>query len=172
MSAETHRNFIIAVISVACFAPIWMLLDRTPPYTGHQGEVVPAEPRAGEWMTVAWTVKVNRVCPGTIQREVVDAKRVVWNYDVQPAIRREQLTDENRLHRSFILPTGASPGPARYRARTCYRCNPLQAWWPICSWTPEIPFTIRPAAGPWPPAAPGGLLYTPSPGRLREARAP
>ena len=146
-----RHNVAAAFVSVAIVAPLmWMLLDRDPPYTDHVGTITPADPAPGDWITVDWKLTVHRVCHGWVQREIVDSQGVICNYDKQPAIRRDQLSNQqmgsppDRLNRSFPLCDRAAPGPARYRALTCYQCNPLQKWWPICVRTPNIQFTIRP----------------------------
>ena len=60
-----------------------------------------------------------------------------------PALLRDQLSG-NLLQRTFPLSKRAISGPARYRALSCYACNPLQHWWPICVRSHEIPFEIVP----------------------------
>jgi hypothetical protein len=65
-----------------------------------------------------------------VQREIVFHDGSIMNYDAQPALLRDQLSG-NRLQRSFPLSKRAISGPARYRALSCYACNPLQHWWPI-----------------------------------------
>jgi hypothetical protein len=144
MRSHLKQHVISAAIAVGFVAPVtWMLMDRTPPFELLLGRVIPSEVAPGSEMTIEWTVKTNRVCPGYVERRVILADKSVITYDWTPAIRREDISNE-RLIRSFVLSRRASdvPGSAHYRSRTCYTCNPLQHWWPICSDTPELPFTV------------------------------
>lgn len=150
-STRRKHNIIAAFVVVIFVAPLfWMLLDREPPYSEHAGKTIPHEVKAGDQITVEWQMRVNRVCPGYIAREIVDSQNVLWNYDVQPSIRREQQFDVagaprlTRLRRSFTIPEQAAPGPARYRSLSCYICNPIQQLWPVCIRTPDVNFTILP----------------------------
>lgn len=149
-----RQNIVAAFVSVVFIAPVmWMLMDRAPPYVHLHGEIYPIDPKPGDQLTVEWTMKTSRVCSGWVQREIIDSQGVICNYDKQPAIRRDQLSAQqkdwkgDRLSRSFPLCARAAPGPARYRALTCYECNPLQHWWPICVRTPDIGFEILPPSG-------------------------
>jgi hypothetical protein len=150
-STRRRHNIAAAFVAVIFMAPLfWMLLDREPPYVEHIGKVIPPEVQAGDQITVEWQMKINRVCPGYIAREVVDSQNVLWNYDVQPSVRREQQFDVSgiprltKLRRSFVIPEQAAPGPARYRSLACYVCNPIQQLWPICTRTPDVEFSILP----------------------------
>lgn len=145
------RNAVPAFVAIVFAAPtMWWLMDRQPPYENHVGRIIPDNPKPGDLITVEWKLDIHRVCDGWIQREIVDRHgAIACIYDKQPAIRRDQLyaqqvgSEPDRLSRSFPLCARATPGPAKYRAYTCYQCNPLQRWvWPICLHTPDIEFTI------------------------------
>lgn len=138
--------------------------DRLPPYEHDYGIISPANPTEGQQVEIEWTMKkVNRVCPGWVQRQIYNQDNVlICNYGLEPAIRREQLYSQqasdgppNRLNRLFKLCDRATAGPARYRAYTCYQCNWLQEMYPsrleICQYTPDVHFMI----GPQPPGAMG-----------------
>lgn len=146
-----NRNWIAGAVTILFVAPVlWMAMDRQPPYTGHVGRLIPPDPRPGDPVSVEWKLTIHRVCDGWVQREVIDSQGVICVYERQPAIRRDQLfgqqkgSEADRLNRQFRICERAATGPARYRAITCYECNPLQRWWPVCTRTPDINFTIRP----------------------------
>lgn len=151
-----RARILILVPLLGIGAYIGVLLgDRLPPYEHDYGTITPANPTEGDQVTVEWTMrKVNRICPGWVQRQIYDKDgSLVCNYDTQPAIRREQLYSQqdsatpDRLSRSFTLCSRATAGPAKYRAYTCYQCNPLQVAVPylsICQYTPDVHFMIGP----------------------------
>lgn len=130
--------------------------DSVPPYEHDYGTITPSNPIEGDQVTVEWTMrKVNRVCPGWVQRQIYDKDgALTCNYDLQPAIRRDQLYSQqgsgpvDRLSRSFTLCAKATAGPAKYRAYTCYQCNWLQEMYPsrlsVCQYTPDVHFMIGP----------------------------
>lgn len=145
--------FIPVALGVASIAV--MLNDNVPPYVHDYGTIFPENPREESQVTIDWKMKiVNRICPGWVQRQIYDRTgALACNYDLQPAIRREQLKSTradgipNTLDRSFMLCPAAKAGPATYRAYTCYQCNLLQEMYPsrsICMYTPDVSFTIAP----------------------------
>jgi hypothetical protein len=153
LAGYMRRNVVAAVVCLVFIAPVfWMIfLDRDQPYVHDYGTITPTDPKPGDQLTVQWIMKkVNRVCDGWVQREIIDSQGVICVYERQPAIRRDQLSAQqkggtpDRLMRSFPLCDRAAPGPAKYRAYTCYECNPLQKWFPVCVRTPDINFNIRP----------------------------
>lgn len=153
----TRFRFLIILPLLGGAAYVGVLIgDRLPPYVHDYGTITPAQPNEGDQVNVEWKMKkVNRICPGWIQRQIYDRDgALACNYDIQPAIRREQLYGQqtsgspDRLSRSFTLCSRAIPGPAKYRAYTCYQCNWLQETFPtklsICGYTPDVDFMIGP----------------------------
>lgn len=153
---------LVPLLAVGAYAG-FLLGDRVPPYEHDYGTITPSNPTEGDQVTIEWTMKkINRVCPGWVQRQIYDAQGVLaCIYDTQPAIRRDQLYSQqeseppSRLSRSFTLCSRAVAGPAKYRAYSCYQCNWLQEMYPsrlsICQYTPDVNFMI----GPQPPGPMG-----------------
>lgn len=120
--------------------PMYWVLDNAPPYAWESGEVVPDPAPDGSQVSVHWRLKIARICPGVIQRQIIDAREEVHNYDPVLAAAREDVNPEFWV--TFKLPLGLPLGISKYRVHASYACNPLQRWWPIRVTTPEIPFTL------------------------------
>ena len=137
-----------AIVSVVIAWVTFMTFDTTPPYEYDAGSsyVIPSKTQAGHQVTVHWKLsRVNRVCPGTVTRSVVDAvTKVRITYD--PALAAQSVVPgDDELNRTFLLPSGISPGKKLYYADGSYGCNLLQRWWkPLVVRTPTLEFEILP----------------------------
>lgn len=124
----------------------WMYLDIAPPYewSAAESNISPQPARDGEMIAVSWKMKVNRLCPGSSQRILIDAAtgQTVATYDATPAALSVRTGDE-KLIRTFQLPRGLPP-LVGYRSTVCFRCNPLQAVFPLCVTTPTLTFRVAP----------------------------
>lgn len=123
----------------------WMLLDRQTPYVyfAEESYVTPDPAPDGGRVTVDWKLRINRLCPGSSLRTLADADtgRTVVTYDATPIIQAVQISDE-RLVRTFVLPRGLPP-LVSYRSTICFRCNALQAFFPLCQSTPTLTFRVK-----------------------------
>lgn len=137
----------ICLVSMLIIAPIsYMIADTEAPYIYDESMsyVIPERTQAGHQLIVHWSVKVNRVCPGEIIRNIVDAKSgAKISYDPTRAAGTVELSDKE-LNRTFQLPSGIAPGEKFYYADGEYQCNFLQRFYPLHSRTPRLPFTILP----------------------------
>lgn len=115
--------------------------DNQPPYDWADGWVKPNPAYDGSQVNVCWKLRIKRFCPGMIQRQIVDAREEVHNYDPVPAADKVDVYDPFCV--TFRLPKGLPQGLARYRVHATYSCNPLQFIWPLRANTPELPFTIE-----------------------------
>lgn len=159
MKKLLHTTAVVVLTTGATFFGV-LLGDRKPPYDHDFGTISPMNPPEQSQVTVDWKMRnpPDRVCEGWVQREIWQGVGVnstlACIYDKQPAIKRDQLMSTrddgkpNTLERSFNLCDKLVAGPARYRAFTCYQCNPLQQLVPnllsICVYTPDILFTVTP----------------------------
>ena len=138
-----------AALSFLVIAPVsYMTFDTTPPYEydAAGSYIVPRLTQAGHQITVHWRLRrVNRICPGTITRTIVDAVTGVrTTYDPVPAAGVIELADEE-LDRTFLLPQGIASGRKLYYSDGAYGCNPLQRYWsPLRVRTPTLEFEILP----------------------------
>lgn len=122
----------------------WMaFIDVQPAYEYLHGEIVPDPAPQGGQVSLPWTIKVNRLCPGNVLRVLYDADtgEMVAAYDRTPSSISVQK-DSARLVKSFQLPRGLPPR-IRYTANVCFECNPLQKLWPICVQTPDLFFSVE-----------------------------
>lgn len=142
-----------AIVSVGICVPIiWMFYDREPPYIMTGGTISPANPAPGDPITVQWDIETRKACPSspnaTVSREIVDSKGVKHLYATVHAIFDSKET-ETEIVRHLHLPVSIAPGRAYYSSVTCYSCNPVQEFWPICMKTPEIYFNVAPPKDPF-----------------------
>lgn len=118
----------------------YLLTDNELPYEWTSGTVHPNPAVDGAQVTVCWKLKIRRFCPGTIQRQIIDARDEVHNYDPVPAADKIDVADPFCV--TFKLPLGLPAGETRYRVHAAYNCNAIQHFYPIRGTTPEIPFTL------------------------------
>ena len=122
-----------------------MHLDNDPPYVWDEAEttITPNPARGGEMVTVNWKMSIDRVCPGSSSRSLIDADTglVIATYDATPISAVVQTGDRN-LIRTFQLPRGLPPRVG-YKSTICFRCNVLQALMPLCVSTPTLTFRVE-----------------------------
>lgn len=135
-----------AAISLLIIMPVaYMLFDRLPPYEYDEVEsyIVPTKTASGRQMIVHWKLKkVNRVCVGSIVRNIVDqTSGIRISYDPTPAARTIDLGDMS-LDRTFYLPSLITPGKKWYYADAEFACNPIQRLYPLRVRTPRLSFEV------------------------------
>lgn len=120
-----------------------MALDNVPPYDYVSGIISPDPARQGGRVVLTWQIKTHRLCPGSVQRTLIDnaTGKVVAQYDPTPASLTVSLND-TELKKSFLLPDDL-PNELRYEAVVSFRCNPLQALFPIKVYVPTVIFHIN-----------------------------
>lgn len=134
-----------AAVSAFFIAPIvYMAADREPPVIRHSGEIVPPDPYPGGRISVVWHTTIKRVCPGLVQRRIVDSTGTIWTLGMVEA----EYGRSDELIRSFAIPFGIAWGEARYTATVQYRCNVLQDYWPIIVEGPAVRFRVAPPPQP------------------------
>ena len=139
---------ISAVFAVSLFliAPLaFLMTDNLPPYEydPSRSYIVPSHTEAGRQIIVHWYItRINRVCPGSITRHIVDQQTGLRvSYDPTPSARNLEVEDKY-LDRTFFLPTLITPGMKWYYAEGEYACNPLQRFYPLRVRTPRISFEV------------------------------
>ncbi len=144
------RRVLIPALSIAIVGPLtWMIMDREPPYTRLAGEMIPAHPRQGDFVSVRWTIDVHKLCPPSeprnVTRRVVDSVGTFTDYAPVEGVfgASGRGVQQQSITRAFQLPSSIEPGPARYHSTACFACNPVQKLFPVCVSTPEIQFTIE-----------------------------
>jgi len=166
----TSRDMVIMVIAGVAAIPIWMAMDRTPPYIRESGMVslamsdtlcgsmslqstdaaTTAEIFPGSCVTVDWKIKTLRNCPpdvtDNIHPRITDATGV--RFTLAPTRGKfgtpvQDILDPN-IYRFFRLPVAMSSGIAIYESDVTYACNPLHYIWPVHVIEPKISFTVQP----------------------------
>lgn len=138
--------FASLLVSSFLIAPAaYMLSDNQPPYEydAANSYIIPTTTPAGRQMSVHWAfTRVNRVCPGTLTRFVVDeATGYRFSYDPVPVALASEIGD-NVLNRTFFLPPGLVPGWKTYYSEMHFACNPLQRIYPLVVRTPRLRFEV------------------------------
>lgn len=149
MTRRLKCNLAAAVIFTVVGTLFYLAIDRAPPFEYVSGEVLPPSPPAGGQISIHWHLRINRVCPGWVEREIVDHRGYIWR-NAGSAVRVASARDEDVVN-TLELPHALGPTRAKYVANICFVCNPLHRVWPICVRTPELPFEIvdpAPVAGP------------------------
>ena len=126
----------------------WMATDNEHPYVYDpiNSHMVPdPAPQEGGSETVIWSLaKVNKICPGTVQRMFRDIAtgQIVSTLDTTP-VSRSVHNNDSTLPRTFMLPPNLPPLTG-YSALICSECNLFQQFIkPLCYMTPEITFRVR-----------------------------
>ena len=121
-----------AIIAMVFVIPLWMILDRAPPYRIEAGQILPATPLKNSEITIQWDVTPLRSCApqegSTVTRTIVDSKGVRHVYAPVPATygTNDQFKADE-IQRAVPLPENIT-GPASYSSLACYPCNPVQKW--------------------------------------------
>ena len=145
MKQDNATKVMSAVTIFAIIGPVaFMAFDNELPYTYDEklSHIIPDTASPGDRVTVAWKIKVNRICPGIVERQLVDSRGVRHSYDVLPARRDIKLTDE-WITKDVLLPVGLPPGDSIIYSVVFCACNPLQRIWPLRMETTKIHFTIK-----------------------------
>jgi hypothetical protein len=121
----------------------YWLTDRNVPVRAISSFIVDNPvPQGGELQTHR-IVERDRLCHTSIERMMFDSKN--RRFDMGTAI---YPNGAGRLGREeFIgvqqVPENMIPGPARYEALVCYRCNPIHWIWPVCEPIRTTTFDVR-----------------------------
>lgn len=150
MRAEVKRHSIAAIVAMLFVGPfLFALADREPPYDRVVGRIMPENPAPGSTIEAEWTIRTNRSCSPSsnrnVTRRIVDSHNVLWDFETVPSVYGRELSardSPDRIVRIFALPQGVATGPARYKSSACFACNPVQQLWPICIDRPDIEFMI------------------------------
>lgn len=146
---DVQRQVIAALfVSVLGVVPtLWMLMDRSPPYTFEYAEIIPNDVPQGGDVNIVFKVVQNRpTCgPGVIYHEFKE--EVSGKLHLYDPVHRDDIPDikNNRFTRTRKLPENISAGLTIYRGTDCYTCNPLHSLlrWPVCTSTPNVKFNVK-----------------------------
>lgn len=152
---QSQQPSLAKKIRERCLLIVWMLIvaafgswlavmaaDNQVPYDYLSGEISPNPARAGSRVTLKWYIKTHRICPVSIRRLLTDVNgKVVAVFDPLPYSQTVEMGDKE-LPKTFLLPDSL-PAQVTYNALACFKCNALQALFPLCVDTPRITFNVR-----------------------------
>lgn len=132
-----------AVFAGSCMTIfLLMLFDRRPPVIVYEGyaSVVPNPAKAGDTISITWTVRAERSCAGEVIPRVIDGAGIVHEYAHIPTVYHSLMqSNPGTFTKQLPLPTVIMAGPARYEAVVIRWCNVVQQYlWPII----DPPFPI------------------------------
>jgi hypothetical protein len=134
------------VLGLAIFGAwiVYMWQDNRLPteYMEVGAKILPDPVEDGGRVTVHLNVRRNRVCPGYVHRLLRDVTtgKIVAIYDPIP-ISLAWTVGDVETAKTFELPEGL-PSYVKYQAKVCFRCNPLQEIFPLCTDAPDIVFSV------------------------------
>jgi hypothetical protein len=122
--------------------------DRQHPYDFivEESYVEPPTGERGHKMTINWRVKEHRLCPGTIERQLVDPATGVLIAVYDPAPADTVGSEGGWLRKSFMVPKDIQSGTLAYQSKLTYQCNWLQKLVPFLAiryTTPRISFYVE-----------------------------
>lgn len=137
---------LILVVPAICIT-VWWLLDRDPPYTRSNGQLIPSPPEncrlpdttprglsQGACVTVNWDIKPVKNCkpagPFNVTRSIKDSQGDLRPLPATRSAYSQERHMDSPLVRSFALPAVLPVGPATYRSKVCFVCNPGQEYLP------------------------------------------
>jgi hypothetical protein len=114
-------------------------------YMEYGAKIIPDPVEDGGRIVVQIRVRRNRSCPGYVHRLLRDAEtgKVVAIYDPIP-VSLTWAYGDTETAKTFEIPEGMPPR-VKYQAKVCFRCNPLQELFPLCTDVPDIVFSVIPA---------------------------
>lgn len=116
--------------------------DREPPTVSADLRPVSVEVPPGGELKVRYTVFRTRSCPLRVERMLFDSTGTRY---ILPSTEFSSAPGPlgNDSYISMVpLPINISPGPARYRAITIYKCNPIHSIWPIVAQAQDVEFMV------------------------------
>lgn len=140
------QNVAAAIISAIFAIPLWMAMDRDPPYIATNGRI--ELDKSAQSITVTWDIETKRYCPPSkksrVARIIIDKNGKPHPMGITQATYGTQAHNPGQIVNVLDMPSDVPPGTATYRSEPCYPCNPWQDYWntPICVTLPAISFEI------------------------------
>jgi hypothetical protein len=126
-----------------------VVANRGQPFTFVHSYIKPETVVPGGSFTAYFVIKdVIKVCDGVVHRTVVDSRGNIWQLPVGPVDYATIDYGPNggptrTFAHTFMLDPRAEPGPAVYRARAEFWCNPIQRYvWSIDGGQNDVAFSI------------------------------
>lgn len=138
------NHIVGAVLAIGIAAPvIYTVTDREPCARPLTTRVMTPEVRPGDNLVIAYTITRKAACHTVAQRIIFDGADIELAYmpDERTAFGGSG-TDTKSV--SVQVPSGATPGKARYRLILTFKGNWFQEIAPVVTVQPDLLFTILP----------------------------
>lgn len=160
LKTSARRIFLLTLQCLwflAIAIPIMMTFERAPVTKWTKRDVLNPNSTVppGEDLKIRIEATINKECPGTVIRQIIDSKDRLFTFAEEPRQELDAYTVE------LNVPLGATAGPAKYTARIRWRCNWVQEWWPKEIRQAPLDFIIAPSEGQVPDPAQQGLYSDP-----------
>lgn len=127
----THHAALMAAAVTIVGVPAWYALDRRPPITITDVEVLTPEVEQGGVFIWQVTLDRHRECSFERSSLLIDGGNYVRR-DLPVRLASAGIVEDDDVRVfSEPIPSGAVPGEAEYYRWGEYVCNPLQRWWPV-----------------------------------------
>lgn len=143
-------HLVAVLFCIFIVLPIMLIVgDRSSPYINLQGEVKTDPAIPGGQVLVRFSGDYKRNCNGQVFFSIIDSGKNVHLLEALATIPDNSPSDLDKTTgkiewtREFTLPLGTAEGPAIFRARPEYWCNPLQHYWPIKVDPQDFPFNVE-----------------------------
>ena len=118
---------LVAGFVALCFW--WVVLDRDVPVELISGTIEPNPVVPGGTVKIRMRFKEHRICPGNIERRIIDNSGEVHTYVGTNTIYvTETPADEVTIDREFAIPSSIHPGVWSYAPNIEWYCNLGQRW--------------------------------------------
>jgi len=138
----------------------YLVSDREPPVVITKTEVLTPSVNPGGQLRVRYHLRRFRECGSETTRLIRDASETHFGLDPSSTPYSQGVVGEEAYNLPLLIPRSAAQGPAEYRVRTIWICNPLHHIWPIKGEMRIVRFEIR---GPPAPEPLYGLDSAPGP---------
>lgn len=140
MSVTQHLGAAVTAVIIG-FAAVLPLSQREAPISIDNETILTPVVAPGEALAIQFTVDRHQVCPTTAYVTIFDGGGIEWKIepDERPAFGPPGV--ETKIVR-YVIPPGATPGPARYRLVLDFRCNWTHYIAPVVLSPPDLPFVI------------------------------
>lgn len=126
-----QRNGAAALAAVLIIPALLVVFDRKSPIEVLGEEVDPHVVTAGDCASIKWRIRVNRVCPLTIDSRLETERGNVWPQSAKAVEGYARKGEVLVIAHEFCVPHALKSADAVYRQTTYYHCWPYDSWWPI-----------------------------------------
>lgn len=147
----THREILChcaaATVGVLIAIFVGLLLDRNTVVMldVSKSSISPNPAPSGGTIQITWSAVAKRNCAGIVIPRVIDSTGRIYEYARTPTVYQDIMRPgERSFTKTLVLPSGMTPGPARYEAIIIRWCNSVQQYfWPMIDQPFPIPMMVE-----------------------------